>query len=147
MANASNNLDAGDGDFHRGDTIPLDAGSNSVSGGDAVKFDGSGDITKTTANSDDFIGIVRPTTDSGGSKHPVHIAGKVVAVDLASDGSCSPGDVLIPSATDNGLFNGAASSLVQAVDEGGSASYNVYTNHPIALDSGGNNDTVRAIMR
>lgn len=143
MTNKTNNLDPGDGDFHRGDTIPLDAGGNSVSGGDAVKFDGSGNITKTTANADDFIGIVRPSTDSGGSVHPVHVSGNVVAVQLASDGTCSPGDLLIPSATDDGLFNGEAGGAVVDTSSGD----NAYVNHPIALDDGGNDDVVRAIMR
>lgn len=138
-----NNLNAGDGDFHRGDTIPLDAGSNDVSGGDAVTFDGSGNITKTTANADDFIGIVRPTTDSGGSTHPVHVSGNVVAVELASDGTCSPGDLLIPSATDDGLFNGETGGSVVDTSSGDSA----YIHAPIALDSGGNGDVVRGVMR
>jgi len=144
------NLDAGDGDYYRGQTVTLDAGFNSVSAGQAVKFDGSGNITPTSGNSDDFIGVVTQEEKSAAdadSKYVVHIAGHVVAVDLASDGSASAGDTLIPSGTDNGDFDGVAGAMYQAVDEGGAATYNLYLNHPFALESGGNGDTILAVMR
>lgn len=144
----SGNLDAGDSDFRYGTTLTFDSGGNNISGGDAVTFDGSGNITRTTANADDLIGIAaNPSDEKGDDKYSVHIAGKVILIQLASDGTCGEGDLLIPSGTDNGKFNGSAGGLVQAVDEGGSATYNVYTSHPIALESGGNNDVVLAAMR
>jgi hypothetical protein len=146
----SENLDAGDGGRYRGQTVTLDAGSNSVSGGQAVKFDGSGYITPTTANSEDLIGVVanedKSASDSD-SKYTVHIAGHVVAVDLASDGTASAGDTLIPSGTDNGDFDGVDGAMYQAVDEGGTATYDLYLNHPFALEDGGNDDTILAVMR
>jgi hypothetical protein len=66
-----------------------------------------------------------------------------VAVQLASDGTCSEGDILIPSGTDDGLFNGASGAMVVGTSSGD----NAYVNHPIALESGGNNEIVRAAMR
>lgn len=145
-----NNLDAGDGDYCRGDTVTLDAGTNSVSAGQAVKFDGSGNITPTTTGGDDLIGVVNREDKSAAdadSKYVVHIAGHVVAVKLASDGTASAGDTLIPSGTDNGDFDGVADAMYQAVDEGGSATYDLYLNHPFALEDGGNDDTILAVMR
>jgi hypothetical protein len=143
ITDTSSSLDPGDTTGHRGDTVPLDAGSNTVSAGDAVNFDGSGNIQRTTSNSDDFIGVVGSQTDSGDSIYPVHIAGLVTKVVLASDGSCSTGDVLMPSGTDDGTWNTADSDMV--VDA--STSSNVYTNHPFALESGGNDEEVLVAMR
>lgn len=138
------NLDVGDSDYHRGEVLTFDSASNDVSSGDAVTFDGSGDITRTTANADDFIGIVTNVSDEkSDEKYSVHIAGKVVKVQLASDGTCSEGDVMIPSGTDDGKFNGSTGSLVVDTSSGD----NAYVNHPIALESGGNNDEVLVAMR
>lgn len=140
----SGNLDVGNGDYRRGKVLTFDSGGNDVSSGDAVTFDGSGNITRTTANADDFVGIVTDISDEkGDDMYSVHIAGKVVKVQLASDGTCSAGDVMIPSGTDDGKFNGSTGSLVVDTSSGD----NAYVNHPIALESGGNNDGVRVAMR
>lgn len=140
----SGNLDAGDSDFRYGTTLTFDAAGNTVSGGDAVTFDGSGNITRTTANADDFLGVVLGESDEkSDSKYSVHVAGKVVAVQLASDGTCSEGDLLIPSGTDNGKFNGEAGGLVVDTSSGD----NAYVSHPIALESGGNDEVVLAALR
>lgn len=141
------NLDAGDGDYYRGESVTLDAGPNSVSGGDAVKFDGSGYITPTTADGDDYIGVVLPEAEKADNKWTVHVCGKIVAVQLASDATATAGDTLIPSGTDNGQFDAAGNGMVQAVDEGGSATYSLYMNHPFALEDGGNSDTILAVHR
>lgn len=138
------NLNAGDGDYHRGDSILLDAGGNDVSGGDAVKFDGSGNITPTTASTDDFIGVVLPEAEKSDNKWTVHIAGKVVAIQLASDATASAGDTLIPSGTDNGRFDASADGMVVNT---GSADADAYLNHPFALEDGGNDDVILAAMR
>lgn len=138
------NLDVGDSDFHRGEVLTFDSAANDVSSGDAVTFDGSGDITRTTANADDFIGIVTNVSDEkGDEKYSVHIAGKVVKVQLASDGTCSAGDLVIPSATDAGKFNGETGGLVVDTSSGN----NAYVSHPIALESGGNDEEVLVAMR
>lgn len=140
----SGNLDAGDGDYRDGEVLSFDSGGNTVSGGDAVTFDGSGNIQRTSANADDFLGVVLPESDEDDSGiYAVHVAGHVVAVQLASDGSCSEGDLLIPSGTDDGRFNGESGGAVVDTSSGD----NAYVNHPIALESGGNDEIVRCAMR
>jgi hypothetical protein len=139
------NLNAGDEAREMGRTVTLDAGDNDIFYGGAVKFDGSGNITHTTANADDFIGVVLPQSDEkSDSKYSVHIAGQVIAVPLASDGTASPGDTLIPSGTDNGTFDGVASGMTANT---GDADTSVYSNHPFALETGGNDEVILACMR
>lgn len=139
------NLNAGDEGREYGRTVTLDAGSNDIFYGGAVKFDGSGNIAHTTASSDDFIGVVLPESDEkSDSKYTVHVAGHVVAVALASDASANPGDTLIPSGTDDGAFDGVASGMTANT---GDADTSIYSNHPFALESGGNDDVILACMR
>lgn len=138
-------IDAGDTKYRYGQTVTFDAGSNSVSSGDCVKFDGSGNITPTTANADDYVGVVQP--HSGGadddSKYAVQIAGLVVAVNI--DGSVSAGDTLVPSATTNGYFENVTDSAMTA--NTGDADTDLYMNHPFALESGSDGETILASFR
>jgi hypothetical protein len=130
----ANNLDAGDVDRER--TVTLDAGSNSIETGGAVKFDGSGNITMTTAHSDDAIGIVRPEAQISDSKYAVEVFGHVAAVQLDDDGTTSvtEGDTLIPSASYDGAWtDGDGSGMVANT---GDTDQPLYMNHPFALESG-----------
>lgn len=139
------NLNAGDEARHKGEAVTLDAGSNTISVGGAVKFDGSGNITHTTANADDYLGIVLPESEEkADSKYTVRVAGDVIAVPLASDATASAGDTLIPSGTDDGKFASATTGM--AVNTG-DADSDVYTNHPFALEDGGNNEVILAVHR
>ena len=131
------NLNAGDVDSTR--TVALDAGDNTIEMGGAVKFDGSGNITHTTATGDDVIGVVVPESDNKGTSiYSVNVFGYVFGAQLDDQGSTdvSPGDVLIPSGDYDGAFTGASSGMSQSVDEGGTATYDLHVNHPVALEAG-----------
>lgn len=140
------NLDAGDGDFYRGDAIPLDSGSNEVGDGELVKFDGEGLITPTTAEDDDYVGVVLPEdkADDEDGVRTVHVAGRVLAVQLASDATASPGDTLIPSGTDDGRFDASESGMSANT---GDSDTDLYLNHPFALEDGENDDVILACFR
>jgi len=131
------NLNPGDVDSDR--TVTLDAGTNDIEMGGVVTFDGSGNIAHPTSETDDIIGVVGPeSADKPDSEYTVHVFGYVVAVQLDDDGATdvSPGDVLAPSASYNGAFTDVSGGMAQAVDESGSATYTLYMNHPVALESG-----------
>jgi len=143
-----NNLDAGDGDRYRGQTISLDSASNTVNDGDAVKFDGSGDITQTTANGDNYIGVVLPEDKSGSDDdniRTVHVSGNIVAVQLDSTASVGAGDTLVPSDEDNGAWESDPNSEGMTVDT--SSGNTGFVNHPFALESGGNDEVILACFR
>lgn len=146
------NLDAGDGDYYRGQTVTLDSGSNTVNDGDAVEFDGASPpkIQQATGNGSDYVGVVLPEDKSGADDdnyRTVHVAGHVVAIQLDSSASVSAGDTLIPSSNTNGQWEGATSGMQRDVDESGSETFSLYLNHPFALEDGGNDDVILACFR
>jgi len=137
------NLNPGDVISDR--TMTLDAGSNTIKMGGAVKFDGSGKITHTTANQDDVIGFVTPeSSDKADNYYTVQLLGHVFAAQLDGQAgtSPSPGDVLIPSANDDGAWTvsdggtGGDGGVSESVDTSSGDTYELYMNHPIALESG-----------
>lgn len=138
----TNNLDAGN---VRGDrTITLDAGSNSVSAGQAVKFDGSGNITPTTANGDDWIGVVQDISDPGDSMWTVEVLGHIISVEVDANGGVSAGETLIPSGNDNGLFSSTTVGMKSNTDN---TNEDLYMNHPVALEDGSANEVIDALAR
>lgn len=133
----SMNLNAGDVDSNY--SVTLDAGTNTIEMGGLVKFDGSGDITHTAATTDNAIGVVSPeSANKPDSKYTVNVFGYVFAAQLddVAATSVTAGDTLAPSGSYNGAFTGASTGTTQAVDEGGTATYELYMNHPVALESG-----------
>jgi len=144
------NLDAGDIGRGFGKSVTLDAGSNDVSAGDCVKFDGSGDITPTTGNEDNYVGVVLPTLKSAprgesdfDNKYTVHTAGLGVAVRL--DGAASAGDTLVPSGTNDGNWEAYAGGMYNGNPDTGADP--VAANHPFVLEDGTDGDVVLAVFR
>lgn len=136
-------VDTGDNKYESGKSVTLPSGSNDVSGGDAVTFDGSGNVTTTTSNSDDLVGVVLPENTGDDDYVTVHVAGLPVAVDI--DGSVSAGDTLVPSGTTNGRFESHVGGMYNPnPDSGGDA---VAANHPFALEDGSDGDTIVAVFR
>lgn len=116
------------------DTITLDS-DGSGSAGDAVTFNGSGQVTPVSASDDDIIGVL--TEDSpadAGDAVGVHLQGAVVA-NVA--GSVSTGDVLEPDGTNAGRLTTNAQGSSYEVDEGGTAVYRLSMDHPRALSGAG----------
>lgn len=134
-------IDAGDVKYRPGETVTLDSGSNTVEGGDAVKFDGSGNVTRTTGNSDDLVGVVLPSNYPD-SKVSVHVVGLVLKVTV--DGSVSPGDTLVPSGTNDGNFEAHAGGMYEENPDTGAGA--IAANHPFTLESGTDED-VLAVFR
>lgn len=135
-------LDAGDTEEKY--SVTLDAGSNDVSGGQAVKFDGSGNITPTTANDDDYVGVTLKTLDEGDNKWTVHVCGLVVNVVV--DGTASAGDTLVPSGTTNGNWEAfSGNGMYEANPDTGAGP--VAANHPFVLEDATDGDIVRAVFR
>lgn len=134
-------LDAGDTEERS--SVTLDAGSNSVSGGDAVKFDGSGNITPTTANSDDYVGVVLNQVAAGDNKWTVHVCGQVV--NIKADGAVSAGATLVPSGTTDGHWVSHTGGMyINNTDTGAN---DVAANHPFALEGAADGDVFRAAFR
>lgn len=143
----ANNLDAGDGDRYRGQTITLDSGSNTVNDGDAVEFDGASPpkIQQATGNASDYVGVVLPEDKSNGDSYrTVHVAGHIVAIQLDSSASVSAGDTLIPSSNTNGEWEGASAGMKSNTDN---TDEDLYLNHPFALEDGGNDEVILACFR
>lgn len=134
-------LDAGDTEERY--SVTLDAGSNDVSGGQAVKFDGSGNLTPTTANDDDYVGVTLDKLGESDNKWTVHVCGLVVHVKV--DGTASAGDTLVPSATNNGNWESHAGGMYEANPDTGAGS--VAANHPFLLEDAADGDVVRAVFR
>jgi len=133
------------GDTEEKYSVTLDAGANDVSGGDAVKFDANANITKTTANDDDYVGVVLPTKKAGDhdTKWTVHVCGLVVNVVV--DGAVSAGDTLVPSGTTDGQWVSHAGGMYNANPDSGADA--VAANHPFVIEDGTDGDTVRAVFR
>jgi hypothetical protein len=131
------------GDPEESSTVTLDAGSNSVSGGQAVKFVGSGNITPTTANDDDYVGVVQSKLSESDSKWAVHVCGQVVNVN--ADGSVDAGDTLVPSGSTDGQWVSHGNGMYESnPDSGGGA---IAANHPFSLEDGSDGEVIRAVFR
>lgn len=130
------------GDYEQRVTLTLDDGGNSVSEGDAVTFDGSGNITPTSANDDALVGIAHKVSDND-DKVTVLVSGTVVTVE--ADGSISKGDTVIPSGGDNGTFVSHTGGMY--INNTDSSANDIAANHPYALDSAGDGENFRAVMR
>lgn len=133
------------GDTEEENSVTLDAGSNTVSGGQAVKFDTNGKITPTTANDDDYVGVVlsQATGPDSDNKWTVHVCGLVVNV--KADGAISAGDTLIPSGTTNGHWVSHTGGMYIVNTD--TAANDVAANHPFALEGAADGDTFRAVFR
>lgn len=144
------NLDAGDLGREFGKSVTLDAGDNDITAGGAVKFDGSGDIVHTSANGDDYVGVVLDTLKSAprgesdfDSKYTVHTCGQVVAVRV--DGTANAGDTLVPSGTTDGNWEAHSGGMYEANPDTGAGS--VAANHPFLLEDAADGDVVLAVFR
>lgn len=137
------NLDAGDDKYHLGRefTFPTDG---NVSAGDAVTFNGSGNLTTTTANDDTLIGCVSNVSAPSDDNWPVKVGGYVVV--HKGDSGISRGDTLVPSGSNNGnLASHGSGTYYDNPDTGAS---DIAANHPIALSStSSDGDLVLAMYR
>lgn len=124
------------GDIDSGRTVTLDAGSNDIEMGGVVTFDASGDIAHPSSSTDVIVGTVTPeSADKDDSKYTVEVFGTIFAAQLDDQSATdvSPGDTLYPSSDYAGAFTGESAD---GVVNTGDADTDVYTNHPIALESG-----------
>lgn len=115
-------------------SLPTDG---TVTAGDAVTWDGSGNLTQVSAASDEVVGVATEHTDvsNSGEKAPICIQGAIMA-DV--DGAVTSGDVLEPEGTNAGRLAANAQGSHHTVDEGGTATYDLAMNHPRAYsDAGG----------
>lgn len=82
------NLDAGDVRYSPGQKVTFDKGSNTVDGGEAVTFDGSGNLTRAT-DTDFLLGTTLKTNHGADydNKMTVTIAGPGVVVEVPSGAS------------------------------------------------------------
>lgn len=147
---ATEGLDAGDDWARDGDVVNhLSAASSSAFvKGDMVKFDGSGNLTATTANGDAYIGVAKMDAQhSNNSTDPVQVRGPVM---LNADGAISEGDVLLPSGSTNGHVVShpvaEVSDLSVQVDEGGTSTYDLPLNPVVAMESASDGDVFRAMI-
>lgn len=119
----------------------------SGSQGDLVKYDGSGQVTPTTANGDPVAGVLaEDSPGSAGDEVVVWVHGPVM---LNADGSVSEGDVLQPSGTTNGHAVAADTNegLATAVDEGGTDTYDIYSKYVMSFEgSVADGDVFRAFL-
>lgn len=137
------NLEAGD--LEEKTTVTLDAGANTVEGGQAVKFDTNGEITPTAANSDDYVGVVLDVNKGADADNewPVHVCGQVVSVEI--DGAVNAGETLVPSSVTAGRWETHAGGMYEPNPD--TAAGAVAANHPFALEDGADGETIRAAFR
>ena len=134
-------VDAGDPEEKK--SVTLDAASNSMSGGKAVKFDGSGNITLTTANDDDYVGVTQKKLSESDNKWTVHVCGMVVPVVV--DGTVDAGETLVPSGSTDGEWVAHTNGMYEANPDTSAGA--VAANHPFAIEDGTDGDTIRAVFR
>lgn len=103
--------------------------------GDAVKLNASDQVTPTTAAGDDMYGVLaeNASAKSAGDTVAVVIGGDVIA---NAGGGVTKGSLVTPSATAGQLASNAQ-GRVQAVDEGGTATYTLAQGDPKALSDSG----------
>lgn len=106
----------------------------SGSKGDFVTLS-AGQVTPTSAADDDIVGVLAQDAPAAGEDVTVVISGIVVA-NVA--GTVGMGDVLGPSAT-AGQADTNSAGFVQAVDEGGTATYTLSLRGVFAVSAAGAN--------
>lgn len=139
------NVDAGDAWAEDGDvfTLPSDG---SGSQGDVVKFNASAQVTPTTATGDAVAGVLAEDSPaSAGDNVSVRLHG---AVAVTADGAISAGDVVQPSGTTNGhvVTGDTNEGVVTAVDEGGTATYDIYSRYMIALEDAADGEVFKVLL-
>lgn len=73
------NLDLGDNGYGDADSVTLTSDGTGAAG-DFVTFDANGDLTPTSATSDDIVGVLaEDSPDAAGDSVRVHLQGAVVA--------------------------------------------------------------------
>lgn len=115
------NLDAGDSKFDPGNVITEESDGTGTRG-DMVKYDGNGQLTPCTAQTDDWVGLLAETPGEAGEGVSVRVGG--VGVAKADDGNVSAGDILVLGDSDATRLT-SDGGRYQAVDEGGTATYNL----------------------
>lgn len=144
MTLRNDGLQPGDIKFKPGNEVPLETDGTGVKG-DAVTFNVDGKVTPTTATADALIGQLGEEPRWDGHVVSVRIAGLVVIAEVS--GAVSPGDVLEPDSANPGKYVANANGMYQSVDEGGTATYDLALNHPIALETAAAGETVMALYR
>lgn len=114
-------------------TLPTDG---TVTQGDAVTWDGTGQLTQVSVVGDEIVGVATEHTDvsAAGEKAPICVHGLIMA-DVAS--AVGYGDVLQPDGTDAGRLAANAQGSHHTVDEGGTAVYDLAVDHPRAYSPAG----------
>lgn len=108
----------GDRAYGDGDTITKES-DGTGSAGDFVTLNGSGQVTPTSTADDDIYGVLAQDAPAAGEEVSIHVQG-IVFANVAS--AVADGNALLPSTTAGQWTNNSA-GLVQAVDEGGTATY------------------------
>lgn len=110
------------GDLGYGDGTTITKESDGAGlAGDFVTLSGTGQVTPTSTADDDIYGVLAQDAPAAGEKVAVHVTGIVIA-NVA--GTVTDGAALLPSVT-AGQWAANAAGLVQAVDEGGTATYTI----------------------
>lgn len=114
-------------------TLPTDG---TVSEGDAVTWDGTGQLTPVAAAGDEVVGVAteHTTVSSAGDKAPICVHGLIMA---NVEGTVGYGDVLEPEGTNAGRLAANAQGGHHTVDEGGTAVYDLALDHPRAYSPAG----------
>lgn len=116
------------------ETRPTDG---TVSAGDAVTWNGSGQLTPVSAESDEVYGVATEHTDvsNAGEKAPICVHG-VIMGDVAS--GVTAGDQLVADGTNDGRLAASGAGGSVTVDEGGTSTHTIPVNPPqAASDAGG----------
>lgn len=103
--------------------------------GDAVTWDGSGNLTPVTAVGEEVAGILTENSpDAAGEMVALCVEGLAIA---NVDGAVALGNVLEPEGTTAGRLAANAQGSHQTVDEGGTAVYDLAMQHPRAYSAAG----------
>lgn len=109
--------------------------------GDVVKFDGDVKVTPTTDAGDEFLGVLAEDSPADGEKVLVRVYGDVV---LTAEGSIDGGDLCVPDTVDGTVSSAGKDG--QAVDEGGTATYTVYTRAIVAMEDAADGEAFNALI-
>lgn len=103
--------------------------------GDAVTWDGTGQLTPVSAAADEVVGVLTDDSpDSAGDMVAVCVEGLAIA---NVDGAVAAGDVLQPEGTNAGRLAANAQGGHHTVDEGGTAIYDLALHNPRAYSAAG----------
>lgn len=137
--------DAGDKAYRHGHIVEMEY-SGTGSEGDVVKMS-SGQVTPVTANGDPIVGVIAEdvSSNSSGDEVSVGIHGTFY---VTADGTVTEGELLQASGSTNGQLVSAdsAEGLVTAVDESGSATYDVYSKYAMALNDASDGELVGVLL-